>query len=167
MAGQTMYFICKEWKYSQFQCAIHTSVTAVYCITDYAALTRRCSRSGGGGGKSGSWGWKASLTLATAPRILYPESKKLFCKPEQKSHYQFKSLSLELKHYPKKLFLQHTVTSTLISVKKRCLKTTKLFAVDLHISNVSVICNMHKIKLQLSKSQSIAKVIPKRSFRIK
>lgn len=43
-------------------------------------LTRRCSKSGGGGGKSGSGGWNASLTLATAPRILKPESKKPFCR---------------------------------------------------------------------------------------
>lgn len=28
------------------------------------------SSGGGGGGKSGSWGWNASLTFATAPRIL-------------------------------------------------------------------------------------------------
>lgn len=48
-------------------------------------LTRSCSRSGGGGGKSGSWGWKASLTLATAPRIRYPESRKLFCRPKHKT----------------------------------------------------------------------------------
>lgn len=58
---------------------------AAQFLPSLSVLTRSCSRSGGGGGKSGSWGWKASLTLATAPRIRYPESRKLFCRPKHKT----------------------------------------------------------------------------------
>lgn len=52
-------------------------------MTWVRTLTWSWSKSGGGGGKSGSWGWKASLTFPTADRILYAESRKLFCKPAQ------------------------------------------------------------------------------------